>query len=990
MAERDAVSTVTKSVSASAETPSRHPDRGLIVKRYFTKAGAHPFDEVEWETRTASIQNEKGQTIFEQRNVEVPKDWSMTATNIVASKYFHGKLNTAERESSVRQLIGRVADTIAQWGVEGGYFRSEEDAESFHDELLHLLVRQKGAFNSPVWFNCGLWHKYHRQSNGGGWYWDPATGSIKKETEAYRHPQCSACFINSVQDNLESILTLAKTEGMLFKWGSGTGTNLSPLRSSLESLSGGGEASGPLSFMKGYDAFAGVIKSGGKTRRAAKMVILNIDHPDVVDFIECKAKEERKAWALIDAGYDSAIDGDAYSSIFFQNANNSIRATDDFMQAVAEDADWATRRVTNGQPVKSYRARDLMRKIAEAAWQCGDPGMQFDTSINKWHTSKATAPINASNPCSEYMFLDDSACNLASLNLMKFVAPDLKFDVEGYRQAVDVFIMAQEILVDNASYPTEKIAQNSHDFRPLGLGYANLGALLMANGLPYDSDGGRDFAAVVTAVMHGQAYLTSSRIAAEVGTCEGYAVNRDPFLGVISMHRQAVGNINARNVPDHLMESARKIWDECLASGMKYGYRNAQVTVLAPTGTIGFMMDCDTTGVEPDLALVKYKKLVGGGLIKIVNNGVPASLLKLGYTHDETSAIVHFIDENGTIEGAPQLKPEHLAVFDCSLKPAHGKRSIHYMGHVRMMAAVQPFISGAISKTVNLPEEATVEDVSSAFIESWRMGVKAIAIYRDGSKKSQPLNTSDARPKKESEARGPKLEARSQESEMLNPESQLSTPDPRLPTPALPKPFRRKLDDERRAVTHKFTVAGHEGYLTVGLYEDGQPGEIFITMAKEGSTVSGLMDSFATAVSLALQYGVPLKVLCDKFSHTRFEPSGWTNNPEIRYAKSMMDYIFRWMAYKFLPKDAQPREDLSVAAPNGAEVEKAAQLASQFTRAAVDRPVEEPAYQSSGQPSLAGVEHTDDAPSCSDCGAIMVRNGACYRCMNCGSTSGCS
>jgi ribonucleoside-diphosphate reductase alpha chain len=989
MAERDAVSTVTKSVNNPAGTPVRQTEHGLIVKRHFTKAGAHPFDEVEWETRTASIQNEKGQTIFEQRNVEVPKDWSMTATNIVASKYFHGKLGTAERETSVRQLISRVADTIAQWGVEGGYFRTEEDAKIFHDELLHLLVRQKGAFNSPVWFNCGLWHKYHRQSNGGGWFWDPATGSIKKETEAYRHPQCSACFINSVQDNLESILTLAKTEGMLFKWGSGTGTNLSPLRSSLESLSGGGEASGPLSFMKGYDAFAGVIKSGGKTRRAAKMVILNIDHPDVVDFIECKAKEERKAWALIEAGYDSAIDGDAYSSIFFQNANNSVRVTDDFMQAVVNDGDWATRRVTNGQPVKSYRARDLMRKMSEAAWQCGDPGMQFDTTINKWHTSKATAPINASNPCSEYMFLDDSACNLASLNLMKFVSADLKFDVDAYRQAVDVFVTAQEILVDNASYPTEKIAQNSHDFRPLGLGYANLGALLMANGLPYDSDGGRDFAAAVTAVMHGQAYLTSSRIATEVGPCEGYAVNRDPFLGVISMHRQALQNINPRNVPENVMESAKKIWDECLASGMKYGYRNAQVTVLAPTGTIGFMMDCDTTGIEPDLALVKYKKLVGGGLIKIVNNGVPASLLKLGYTNQETAEIVHYIDENGTIECAPHLKPEHLAVFDCSLKPANGKRSIHYMGHVRMMAAVQPFISGAISKTVNLPEEATVEDVSNAFIESWRMGIKAIAIYRDGSKKSQPLNTSDAKPKKESEARSQESgeETRGVGAQSGPSKGGTQTPTPLAPTP---KPFRRKLDDERRAFTHKFTVGGHEGYLTVGLYDDGQPGEIFITMAKEGSTVSGLMDSFATAVSLALQYGVPLKVLCDKFSHTRFEPSGWTNNPDIRYAKSMMDYIFRWLALKFLPRDAQPREDVSVATPNGNEVEKAATLASQFTRAAGEKPVEGSAYEMSGQPSLAGVEHTDDAPSCSDCGAIMVRNGACYRCMNCGSTSGCS
>jgi ribonucleoside-diphosphate reductase alpha chain len=925
--------------------------------------------------RTASIQNEKGQNVFEQRNVEVPKDWSQTATNIVASKYFHGKLGTSERESSARQLIGRVADTIAQWGVEGGYFRSEEDAKAFHDELLHLLVHQKAAFNSPVWFNCGLWHKYRRQSEGGGWYWDPATGGIKKETEAYRHPQCSACFINSVQDNLESILTLAKIEGMLFKWGSGTGTNLSPIRSSVEPLSGGGVASGPLSFMRGYDAFAGVIKSGGKTRRAAKMVILNIDHPDIVDFIECKAREERKAWALVDAGYDSAIDGDAYSSIFFQNANNSVRVTDEFMRAVVEDKDWTTRSVRTNEPVKSYRARDLMRKISEAAWQCGDPGMQFHSTINKWHTSKNTAPINASNPCSEYMFLDDSACNLASLNLMKFLNPDGKFAVEAFRQAVDIMIMAQEIIVDNASYPTDKIAQNSHDFRPLGLVYANLGALLMASGLPYDSDAGRDMAAAITAVMHGQAYLTSSRVAAEIGSCPGFAPNRDPFLAVIAMHRNALQNINPRNVPDSLWEASKKVWDDCLASGMKYGYRNAQVTVLAPTGTIGFMMDCDTTGIEPDLALVKYKKLVGGGLIKIVNNVVPMAVLKLGYGEQQAAEIVNYIDQQGTIEGAPHLKPEHLPVFDCSLKPAQGKRSIHYMGHVRMMAAVQPFISGAITKTVNLPEECTVDDVANAYAEAWRMGIKAIAIYRDGSKRTQPLNTSDAKPKKEPEVR-------SQESV----DSGLPTS---APGPAA-KPFRRKLPDERRAVTHKFSVGGHEGYLTVGLYDNGQPGEIFITMAKEGSTVSGLMDSFATAVSLALQYGVPLKVLCDKFSHTRFEPSGWISNRDIGYAKSLMDYIFRWLALKFLPKDAQPRENTSLAAPNGTEVRAAAELASQFTRAAGEAGSAASGGPAPSQPGPAGVAHTDDAPSCPDCGAIMVRNGACYRCMNCGSTSGCS
>ncbi len=967
------------STSGYAAEPTRK--RGLTFRRFFTQPGTHPFDEIEWELRTAAIQNERGQTIFEQRNVEVPKDWSMTATNIVASKYFHGKLGTAERESSVKQLISRVADTISQWGVEGGYFRTEDDAKAFHDELIHLLVRQKAAFNSPVWFNCGLWHKYHRSAQGGGWYWDAVTGSVKKETEAYRHPQCSACFINSIQDSLESILTLAKTEGMLFKWGSGTGTNLSPLRSSTEALSGGGVASGPLSFMKGFDAFAGVIKSGGKTRRAAKMVILNIDHPDIEEFIECKAKEERKAWALIDAGYDPALDGEAYSSVFFQNANNSVRVSDDFMRAVIEDKDWTTRRVTDGAPAKTYRARELMRKIAAAAWQCGDPGMQFDTTINKWHTAKNTAPINASNPCSEYMFLDDSACNLASLNLMKFLTADGKFDVQAFRQAVDVMITAQEIIVDNASYPTEKIALNSHDFRPLGLGYANLGALLMACGYPYDSDAGRDYAAAITALMHGEAYLQSSRLAAEVGPCPGYAVNRDPFLGVISMHRSALANINSRHVPENLWETTKKVWDECLASGMKYGYRNAQVTVLAPTGTIGFMMDCDTTGVEPDLALVKYKKLVGGGLIKIVNNVVPMALLKLGYNDQQASEIVNYIDQHGTIEGAPHLKPEHLPVFDCSLKPANGKRSIHYMGHVRMMAAVQPFISGAISKTVNLPEEATIDDISNAFIESWRLGIKAIAIYRDGSKRTQPLNTSDHQRKSQANRQRPEDPgAGDREAEAAG--------APASGTPTSARPFRRKLPDERRAVTHKFSVGGHEGYLTVGLYEDGQPGEIFITMAKEGSTVSGLMDSFATAVSLALQYGVPLKVLCDKFSHTRFEPSGWSSNKEIGYAKSLMDYIFRWLALKFLPVDAQPRENASLAAPNGAEVATAAELASQFSQAASGGTGSPP--DRLVQPQLAGVVHEDDAPTCSDCGAIMVRNGACYRCLNCGSTSGCS
>ncbi len=972
MAERDAVTLATVATSSTKENATK---RGITMRRLFTKPGIQPFDEVEWEMRTASIQNEKGQVIFEQRNVEVPADWSQTATNIVASKYFHGKLGTPERESSVRQLISRVADTIAQWGVDDSYFRTEEDARNFHDELVHILVRQKAAFNSPVWFNCGLWHKYHRSSPASGWYWESAASSVKKETEAYRHPQCSACFINSVQDNLDSILTLAKTEGMLFKWGSGTGTNLSTLRSSVEPLSGGGVASGPLSFMKGYDAFAGVIKSGGKTRRAAKMVILNIDHPDITDFINCKAKEERKAWALVDAGYDQAIDGEAYSSIFFQNANNSVRVSDEFMKAVVEDREWSTREVATGKPAKTFRARALMKMIAEAAWQCGDPGMQFHSTINKWHTSKATAPINASNPCSEYMFLDDSACNLSSLNLMRFLTPEGEFDVEAFRHAVDVMITAQEIIVDNASYPTEKIGVNSHDFRPLGLGYANLGALLMANGLPYDSDGGRDFSAAITALMHGEAYLQSSRIAAELGPCAGYPLNRDPFLSVIEMHRQALGKINANNVPGDLWESAKKTWDDCLGNGMKYGYRNAQVTVLAPTGTIGFMMDCDTTGVEPDLALVKFKKLVGGGFIKIVNNVVPAALLKLGYTPEQSSDIVSYIDQHGTIEGAPGLKAEHLPVFDCSLKPVNGKRSIHYMGHVRMMSAVQPFLSGAISKTVNMPEEATADEIANVYTEGWRLGLKAIAIYRDGSKRVQPLNTS----------KGKDSGSRIQDSAAPASTSQTLAPSPQPLVPS--RPYRRKLADERAAITHKFSVGAHEGYLTVGLYDDGPPGEIFITMAKEGSTVSGLMDSFATAVSLALQYGVPLKVLCDKFSHMRFEPSGWTNNPEVRYAKSIMDYIFRWMAYKFLPKDAQPTEDASVTSLNGSEVEKAAGLASQFTQATSGTAA---LPSETVQAGLAGVVHSEDAPSCSDCGAIMVRNGACYKCLNCGATSGCS
>src|SRR6201997_4132927 len=914
-------------VTASNPAVMKKKSPGLSFRRLFTKPGVSPYDEVEWDLRLAQITDSQGGVIFEQKDVEVPKDWSMTATNIVASKYLHGKLGTPERETGVRQLVARVAETIRDWGQAQGYFKTPEDGATFHDELVHILGRQYAAFNSPVWCNVGC-DRIEPNSDGRNWHWNQQTQQVEFGVTGYSKPQCSACFINSVKDSLDSILTLAKTEGMLFKWGSVTGTNLSPLRGSTETLSGGGTASGPLSFMKGFDAFAGGIKPGGKTRRAAKMVILHVDHPDIIDFIECKQKEEAKARALVAMGYDgSHPDSDAYSSIFFQNANNSVRVTDDFMYAVVRDTDFSTKSVRDGAVVTTYKAKDLLKKISEATWQCGDPGMQFDTTINRWHTSKNTARINASNPCSEYMFLDDSACNLASLNLLKF-APNGTFDVNAYRHAVDVLITAQEILVDNAGYPTEMIGKNSHDYRPLGLGYANLGALLMAAGLPYDSDAGRDYSACVTAIMCGEAYLQSSRIAelceplapatdptkknlsetnlgagisgggtgvspvqAERSSaafpgaaCPGWYINREPFLDVIRMHRASVNNINKTNVPPALYEASKQCWDEALVHGEKYGYRNSQVTVLAPTGTIGFMMDCDTTGVEPDLALVKYKKLVGGGMIKIVNNTVPGALMKLGYTHEQTDAIVSYIDATGTIEGAPHIKDEDLAVFDCSFKPAKGTRSISYMGHLRMMAATQPFISGAISKTVNLPEQASVEDIMEAYIQSWKLGLKAVAIYRDGCKKSQPLSaagTSTALSKKGDAAAAAAL-----------------VEDENLDGP--PRAVRHKLKEERASITHKFNVGGHEGYITVGLYPDGTPGELFITMAKEGSTVSGLMDSFACAVSIALQHGVPLKLYCEKFAHTRFEPQGWTNNPEIGFAKSIMDYIFRWLQVRFL------------------------------------------------------------------------------------------
>jgi ribonucleoside-diphosphate reductase alpha chain len=915
-------------------------ERGIRFERRYTTPGVHPFDAVEWELRDAVITNERGETVFEQRAVEMPKTWSQTATNVVVSKYFRGQIGSPQRERSVRQLIGRVADTIAEWGREGGYFASAEDADTFHAELTYILLHQYACFNSPVWFNVGIEPK----------------------------PQCSACFINSVEDTMASILGLAKTEGMLFKYGSGTGSNLSTLRSSRENLAGGGTASGPVSFMKGFDAFAGVIKSGGKTRRAAKMVILNVDHPDILDFVKCKEVEEKKAWALIDAGYNTGfnVTGGAYDSIAYQNANHSVRVTDEFMQAVEADGDWTTHAVRGGAPMDTMKAREVMRLIAESTWVCGDPGMQYDTTINDWHTCANTARINASNPCSEYMFLDDTACNLASLNLMRFYDDTAGFDVGSFRHTCEVIISAQEILVDFASYPTERIDVNSHKFRPLGIGFANLGALLMARGLPYDGDSGRDYAGAITALMTGASYAQSARIAASLGPFEEFEVNREPMLRVMRKHRDATRKIDASHVSMELLQAAKKAWDDVVDLGERHGLRNSQISVLAPTGTIAFMMDCDTTGVEPDIALVKYKKLVGGGMIKIVNNTVPKALKRLGYDKEQVREIVEWIDENDTIEGAPHLKVEHLPVFDCAFKPAKGTRSIHYMGHLKMLAAAQPFISGAISKTINMPENSTPEEILQAYVEGWRMGLKAIAIYRDNCKRSQPLST------KKDKEKGQALAL---------------APAPMSPVPPLAerRAVRRKLPDERRAITHKFSINEHEGYLTVGLYEDGTPGEIFLVMAKEGSTISGLMDSLATSISIALQYGVPLQTLVDKFSHTRFEPSGFTKNPEIPIAKSITDYIFRWLASKFLSREGKAaagvilRDEIPGDVPSTLSLVGGGRL----------EPV---------PPAAVGLESTakvtflyqQDAPSCHECGAIMVRNGSCYKCNNCGSTSGCS
>jgi ribonucleoside-diphosphate reductase alpha chain len=940
---------------------------GLKIKRFFTTEGVHPYDELIWEHRDAVITNEKGIKVFEQLGVEVPKTYSQTATNIIVSKYFRGKLDTPERETSMRQVVDRVAQTISGWGRKDGYFQTEKDADAFEAELTSILINQKAAFNSPVWFNVGV---------------NP-------------NPQCSACFINSVQDDMRSILQLAVTEGMLFKFGSGTGSNLSSLRSSKEGLAqSSGLSSGPVSFMRGFDAFAGVIKSGGKTRRAAKMVMLNVDHPDIQEFTWCKAKEEKKAHTLIDAGYDGSINGEAYSSIFFQNANNSVRLTDTFMNAVEQDSDFWTKYVTTGEPCEKFKARDLFHQIGEAAWQCGDPGVQYDTTINKWHTCSNTDKIHGSNPCSEYMFLNDSACNLASINLMKCRAQDGSFDVEAYEQIIRIVSTAQEITINNSSYPTPAIEFNSHMYRPIGLGYANLGALLMSMGLPYDSDAGRNMAAAITGIMTGVGYDQSARIAEKLGAFDGYAQNQEPMTRVMQMHREAAYQINSTGVPAHVMDRAKSAWDDALNRGAEFGYRNAQLTVLAPTGTIAFLMDCDTTGIEPDIALVKYKWLVGGGMMKIVNGTVPEALHRLKYTEQQIRDIIDWIDKNDTIEGAPHLADEHLPVFDCAFKAAKGTRTIHYMGHLRMMGAVQPFLSGAISKTVNMPTDASVEDVMNAYLEGWRLGLKAIAIYRDGSKRVQALTTT-----KESFQKGDKKDSEpSDSSEIRNSKYEIRKEEPPVKSVAPTQtytPRRRRMPDERKALTHKFQIGPHKGFITVGLYDDGTPGEIFVTMSKEGSVLSGLLDVFSTSVSIGLQYGVPLKILVNKFAHVRFEPSGFTTNANIRVAKSIVDYIFRWLGLKFLSPEDRRAIGINVDTSATAElqIEDIPRDISLTPKESAQPSLldSQPQSTPSTQPTLTSTfDNQSDAPACDTCGSMMVRNGACYKCLNCGATSGCS
>jgi len=958
------------------KSSAKSKSEGLSVDCLLTANGSDPFEAVEWERRRSEIADGNGNIVFEQDDVEVPKSWSMLATNIVASKYFYGAVGTDDREFSVRQIVHRVARTIADRGIKDGYFASSADGENFYNELAHVCVNQIGAFNSPVWFNVGLYDVYgHTSSSRSSYAWDPKTKRCEQISDIYKHPQASACFIQAVDDTMEDIMRLAGSEAMLFKYGSGTGTDLSTLRSSRETLSGGGVPSGPLSFMRIFDQVAGAIKSGGKTRRAAKMQSLKVQHPDINEFISCKVNEEKKAWALIEQGYDGSFGGEAYESIMFQNANLSVRVTDDFMEGVDTDGDWHTRGVMTNEPIEKHKACDIMNNICDAAHMCGDPGLQYDTTINKWHTCKNTAPINASNPCSEYMFLDDSACNLASINLMKFVDEDNSFDVDRFKHVVRLFIIAQEILIDNAGYPSEDIAMNSHLFRPLGLGYANLGALVMRLGMPYDSDTGRAFAGAVTALMTGHAYATSQELATVVDNFDGWEENKKCMADVMKMHLDAVDDIDSSVAPSEILDAGREAWTKVVAGASK-GFRNAQVTVLAPTGTIGFMMDCDTTGVEPDVALVKYKKLVGGGMMKIVNRTIRPALKRLGYSEDEAEGIIRFVDDNDTIEGAPQIRSEDLQVFDCAFKAVKGERSIPYMAHLRMMSAVQPFLSGAISKTVNLPSDATVSDIKKTYMAGWKLGLKAVAVYRDGSKRIQPLSTR----KDDDSVAGSIAKGNDEHAAILS--------------AAKRAPYRRRMPVTRQSLTHKFEVAGHEGYLTVGMHEDGSPGEMFITMAKEGSTVGGIMDAFGTAISLCLQYGVPVCELCQKFSHSRFEPSGFTKNPDIPMAKSLVDYIFRWLNLTFpngalegISQVAEVESDKSVQSP--AEP-VAAVTSTPFVADPTDGDAAEASLNKDGDVGMQFDHFMDDAPVCDLCGSITVRNGACYRCYNCGNSMGCS
>ncbi len=994
------------SASHGAEVRMAHARSGMVVPRVFSTEGVSPYDQVEWETRTAAIKDERGRVLFEQPDAEVPASWSQLATNVVVSKYFYGEVNTPERESSVRDLVDRVTRTIADWGSEDGYFASREDAERFYDELTALCLNQYGSFNSPVWFNVGLYHRLGINGLANGWRWDEETRGVVKAEGAYQFPQASACFIQSVADDMQDIMRLATSEAMLFKYGSGTGSDLSTLRSSKEKLAGGGKPSGPVSFMRVYDAIASVIKSGGKTRRAAKMQTLKIWHPDVLEFIESKTKEEKKARTLIEAGYEANFNGEAYSSVLFQNANLSVRVSDSFLRAVEDSGEWTTRAVTTGRPMDIYPARRLMDAIAEGTWLCGDPGLQYEDTIQRWHTCPNTAPINSSNPCSEYMFIDDSACNLASLNLMKFRREDGTFDAQSFRAACRVFITAQEILIDHASYPTDRICANSHKFRPLGLGFANLGSLVMADGLPYDSNPGRGLAACITAIMHGQAYLTSAEHAGQIGPFEGFALNREPMLRVMEMHRDAVEGIDPSAPPD-LVAEARAVWDACLELGRENGFRNSQVTVLAPTGTIAFMMDCDTTGIEPDIALVKYKQLAGGGMLKIVNKTVPMALRKLGYDEPTVRGILDYIDGHDTIEGAPGIHEGHLPVFDCAFAPPQGGRSIHFRGHLRMMSAVQPFLSGAISKTCNVPGDATVDDIREAYLEGWKLGLKAMAIYRDGSKGSQPVSTkSESGTKADAEAA--KLVAAEltpvPASASASAPVVIPTPSP-APQATASQPRRARLPHTRQSLTHKFDIQGHEGYVTVGFYPDGRPGEVFITMAKEGSTIGGLMDVLGTSISMGLQYGVPLDVFVNKFAHSRFEPAGFTKNPDIPIAKSVTDYIFRWLGMEFIPgyREAnapQRVDDAPAPKPtikvNGhrtvtiADLDHTEAVLGQAAPAPSPAPAVVPSYEALEKRDEQFAHFQSDAPACDNCGALTVRCGTCYRCFNCGNSMGCS